>query len=298
VTALVSVVLLSTTLVMHVGLARGATTLCTPDPGWSGTDAVVTAELLDLLNQHRVLLGLPPLDTSPTLTDAAVWKSRHMAHYGYLSHDDPAPPRARTWQQRVAECGYPGATPAENIAYEGSAAIAMQQWLLSPGHRANIEGSRFRVAGVAATKATDRFYYFVVVFGSDDEAPQPVATESASPALENPDPSQDGSVVVPPEETTASTNVAPVVVGEKVWAVPRRWKTIRVLRNDSDADGDSLVVKMITRRPQKGRVVIDDSKKFIRYRARRGSGGSDRLRYVVADGNGGTASATVRIRIR
>ena len=30
-----------------------------------------------------------------------------MAYYGYLAHDDPAPPVARSWADRLEACGHP-----------------------------------------------------------------------------------------------------------------------------------------------------------------------------------------------
>ena len=41
-----------------------------------------------------------------TLSDAATWKARHMAQYGYFAHDDPAPPVARSAYQRALHCGF------------------------------------------------------------------------------------------------------------------------------------------------------------------------------------------------
>lgn len=319
--ALVVVLALSATLLLDVGYARSATTLCTPDPSWPSVDGGATAELSSLLNQHRSVLGLPALKVSPTLSDAASWKAQHMAHFGYLSHDDPAPPRARTFSQRALECGYPHQA-AENIAYYPSAALAFQQWLLSPSHRGNIEDPNMRASGVAAAQTAGGSYYWVMIFGAvadagstDPVSTDPSSTQTPTPdasATEDPSPeptSTDGSGTPAPDETTPVAspapddgtdvvNHAPDAARDLVRVRRGRWVKIFVLKNDSDIDGDTLRIKKIARRPSKGRAVIADSRAFIRYKARAGATGRDRFSYVVSDGRGGTARATVRIRIR
>ncbi|MBA3364216.1 MAG: hypothetical protein H0U03_00280, partial [Actinobacteria bacterium] len=136
---------------------------CTPGADWPAerTDA---ARLVDLVNQHRSGLGLPALRVSPALSASAVWKSRHMAKYGYMAHDDPAPPVARSWFQRIQACGY-SAGAGENIAagFQSPEAV-MQGWLNSPGHKANIESTSWRVIGVGGAAA-----YWTQNFGSTDD---------------------------------------------------------------------------------------------------------------------------------
>ncbi len=80
------------------------------------------------------------LAVDATLSDAAVWKARHMAQYQYFAHDDPAPPVARTAYSRKLQCGY-SSTPrwGENIAGPEPPSDVMNSWINSPGHRANLE---------------------------------------------------------------------------------------------------------------------------------------------------------------
>src|SRR3954449_10505194 len=89
---------------------------CTPGGDWPATKADLSTAVLALVNQHRATVGAPALMTSPTLAAAAAWKARHMAKYGYMTHDDPAPPVARTPADRLAACGYVGGW-GENIAF-------------------------------------------------------------------------------------------------------------------------------------------------------------------------------------
>jgi uncharacterized protein YkwD len=128
-----------------------AATGCVPEGTWPAARGDLAAQVVDLVNAHRARLGLQALAVSPTLTAAATWKARHMAAYSYLAHDDPAPPAARTSGERLAECGYPRASWGENIAagYE-TAQAALDGWLASPGHRANLERPEYRATGVGA----------------------------------------------------------------------------------------------------------------------------------------------------
>lgn len=166
---------------------------CTPSPSWPAAQADLATQVVALVNAHRAALGLQPLALSPTLTAAATWKARHMAQYGYMDHDDPGPPLARTADERIAACGYTAGAWGENIA-EGyaTAQSVVGGWLDSPEHRANIENPDFVATGVAAAGTSA---YWSQTFGSLldagsvmpaplTEAPAPAA--SAAPAVPTP----------------------------------------------------------------------------------------------------------------
>ncbi|MEA3239624.1 MAG: Ig-like domain-containing protein, partial [Candidatus Bipolaricaulota bacterium] len=70
--------------------------------------------------------------------------------------------------------------------------------------------------------------------------------------------------------------------------------TILVLSNDSDPDGDSLVVESVTH-PANGTVSNNGSN--ITYTADAGFGGIDTFSYTVADGKGGTSTAKVIVAV-
>jgi len=144
---------------------------CIPGSDWPVERADLAAEVVVLVNQHRASIGLQPLVASPTLTASAVWKSRHMAKYGYMAHSDPAPPVARGAFDRTETCGYPAnSSQGENIAYGYPTARAvMDGWLASPGHRQNIEGASFRAIGVGAAFGSMGFAW-TQNFGSVDDS--------------------------------------------------------------------------------------------------------------------------------
>jgi uncharacterized protein YkwD len=253
------------------GLAVGASAVsagdCTAGADWGTPRQSLAPAVLGLVNARRSTLGLSPLRSSPTLTNAALWKARHMAKYGYFGHDDPAPPIARSPFQRIAACGYPGAQVGENIAlgYRTPESV-MQAWLLSPGHRANIETSNWTVLGVGVAQSATGVLYWVQDFGSTDD--------SQVPANRLPIPQPDRR------------------------AVRRNHRlVIRVLRNDHDPDGDPLKVVRLVKRPHWGRVKLRSGGSLV-YEAAHNFVGRDRFRYEVADGKGGVASAPVIVRVR
>jgi uncharacterized protein YkwD/chitodextrinase len=141
---------------------------CNADAAWPAKNQAFADQVVALVNQHRAAMGLVQLKVSPTLTAAAVWKARHMAYYRYMQHDDPAPPIARLWYQRVQACGYTGGGMGENIAYGyPTPQDVMTGWLNSPGHKANIENATYRVIGVGAAGST---VYWAQDFGTTDDS--------------------------------------------------------------------------------------------------------------------------------
>jgi uncharacterized protein YkwD len=142
---------------------------CTPGSDWGTSRPDLASQVVTLINNHRTSMGLVALNVSPTLTNAAVWKARHMARYSYMQHDDPAPPIARTVPDRLEACGYPSRTSGwgENIAYGYSTPSAVvQAWLNSAGHRANIENASYRSTGVGAAASASGVLYWSQEFGT------------------------------------------------------------------------------------------------------------------------------------
>jgi uncharacterized protein YkwD len=168
---------LSVALVSAAGAAPAASVAvvgnCTPEATWGTVNSSYASQVVTLVNNHRTAMGLNALKVSPTLTNAAVWKSRHMAYYGYMQHDDPAPPIARTVSQRLAACGYPSSTSGwgENIAYGYQSPTAvMNGWLNSSGHKANIENSSYRTIGVGVASNSNGTLYWTQDFGTFDDS--------------------------------------------------------------------------------------------------------------------------------
>ncbi|MBA2460485.1 MAG: CAP domain-containing protein [Actinobacteria bacterium] len=160
---------------------------CTPAADWGMARDDLAAQAIQLVNAHRASLGLRQLAVSGALQASAVWKARHMARYQYMSHNDPAPPVARSAAQRMQDCGY-SASWGENIAYGyPTAQSVFDGWLASPGHRANIENPNWAAIGSGAASGSG-YIFWAQAFGSvpDGGSPPP------PPPLPPPPPPDDG----------------------------------------------------------------------------------------------------------
>ena len=133
-------------------------------------------EILDEVNHARAsarscgerpFTAAPPLAWNPALGDAALAHSRDMATRRYFSH------RARDGSQaaeRAARAGYTWRRVGENIAFgQRSPREAVEGWLDSPGHCANIMNRDFTEMGAAFGVTPQRqagIIYWTQVFGT------------------------------------------------------------------------------------------------------------------------------------
>ena len=177
---------------------------CSFDSGWGTNESALAQQVVALTNEHRATLGLSPLGFSPTLTASALWKSGHMAGYGYFSHDDAAfEPLAqpRSWRQRVLDCDYPSnAGYGENIAagYTSPQAV-MEGWIESQGHRENIENASYQAIGVGVVKDTSGRLWWTQNFGTRiDGGGSPPRPPTPPPAPLPPEPQPPGPGPTPP----------------------------------------------------------------------------------------------------
>jgi hypothetical protein len=95
--------------------------------------------------------------------------------------------------------------------------------------------------------------------------------------------------------TVAGSNNPPVANDDTATANEDQPVTITVLANDTDADGDSLVVQSVT--PGAHGVVAVNAGGTVTYTPSAGFHGSDSLTYAISDGRGGAATATVSVQI-
>ena len=180
---------------------------CVADASWGTSNASFAAQVVTLVNQERARAGLPGLAVSSALQRAADWKSLHMAGYGYMAHDDPAPPVARSAFQRIADCGYASSGVGENVAYgQRTPAEVMAAWMSSPGHRDNILRASFRAIGVGAAVNSAGTWFWTQDFGAvaDGSTPPPPAPPPPTPPPPTPPPP-----TTPPPPGTPVTPPAP-----------------------------------------------------------------------------------------
>jgi uncharacterized protein YkwD len=259
------------------GAASAQTTSCTPGSDWGTLRADYARQVVDLVNDHRASLGLRRLVLSPALGRAAEWKALHMARFDYFAHSDLD---GRTAFQRARDCGYPSSYVGENIylnVWSPEAAVA--GWLASPGHRANIETPHYAATGVGvALAANGGRLLWVQKFGDVDDT-----TVQPTPATV-------------PTSGEAAWNAAPRAGADSARLRRGAVRLVRVLRNDSDPDGDRVRLVGIVRQPQHGRASVRADGTIV-YRPRAGFVGRDTLTYRIADGRGGYARAAVVLRI-
>lgn len=107
-----------------------------------------------------------PLAWNARLENAARVHSKDMADKNYLAHEARDGSRAG---ERAQQAGYRWQRIGENIAAgQGSARNAMEGWLSSPGHCANIMNPHFAEMGAAyaINKESDLLIYWTQVFGT------------------------------------------------------------------------------------------------------------------------------------
>jgi hypothetical protein len=124
-------------------------------------------QLVRLTNVERANNGLPPLKAASELMQAAQFHSDWMASHDCFAHNCPGEP---DWVTRIVNAGYANAEAlGENIAAGyGSANEAVQAWMNSPGHRANMLGADFREAGGGYAYSASAYYhrYWTMDFGA------------------------------------------------------------------------------------------------------------------------------------
>jgi hypothetical protein len=95
--------------------------------------------------------------------------------------------------------------------------------------------------------------------------------------------------------TIAAVNDAPIATADVVTTNEDTAITIPVLANDTDVEGNSLVVTGVSGGPANGTLLNNNGS--FRYTPNTNFNGSDSFTYTISDGNGGTASATVNITV-
>jgi hypothetical protein len=93
----------------------------------------------------------------------------------------------------------------------------------------------------------------------------------------------------------ALVNVAPVARPDVFRLTPSRApETLEVLANDTDADGDDLIISSVST-PRTGRVQVSSDRKRLLYRTTEDFRAQDSFKYTVTDQFGGSSEALVRI---
>lgn len=119
---------------------------------------------VERVNEVRVAHGLQPLVVSPELTAAAQAHAEDMARQNYFSHDSKD---GTLWYERIIRY-YPNwRTLGENIAgVYSTKEAAVEGWLASAGHYANIVNPDFQEVGLGHAVGGDYGHYHVMDLGA------------------------------------------------------------------------------------------------------------------------------------
>ena len=162
------------TLLFSLLLLAGAATASAAD---DQLNEITAENVLRLMNEYRAEAALPPLGSEKRLMLAAEDRMRHMEDEGYWAHNAPDGMRPFVW---VKARNYEFRMVGENLAtgFE-TAALLVQSWMESPGHRANIMSSDFEDCGIAiidgSTLGPASGKAIVVLFGRQHDGAKLVA---------------------------------------------------------------------------------------------------------------------------
>ncbi|GAB5493501.1 MAG: hypothetical protein Phog2KO_37160 [Phototrophicaceae bacterium] len=166
----------------------------------------ISAPFFDLVNAIRIEAGVRPLGYDGRLLSAAQQHNDDMLINGNFSHTGSD---GSDVSQRVEQYNYQWGTVAENILVRSNLSVqgAFEQWLNSPGHRANmLNGDNVHMA-VAYGQADDGSYYFTMVLGRPIDYVAPVAPVAPPEIAETVVGTEEA--LPPTEEVAVETNAEP-----------------------------------------------------------------------------------------
>jgi hypothetical protein len=136
--------------------AAGVTQRNSPaSDGRSGNMHAEAGRIFALANQARAQAGVGRLDWDPALADAALQHCLRMAAEGPISHQYDGEPDLST---RTAQAGAHYSVIEENVAMGPSADTIHDEWMHSPGHRANLLSPDVDRVGIAVVAAHGSLY--------------------------------------------------------------------------------------------------------------------------------------------
>jgi len=119
--------------------------------------------MLCLVNQERGKSGLPNLGLDERLNQAAQQHCDFQAETDSMTHDGSSGDSPGT---RMTQFGYNWVACAENISFgQSDEQECMQEWMASPGHRANILGDFTHFGAAVSNSGSTPFY--TQDFGND-----------------------------------------------------------------------------------------------------------------------------------
>lgn len=118
-------------------------------------------EVFDLINAKRVANGLTTLKIDDELQNVARIKAQDMVDNNYFSHTSPT---YGSPFDMIKSFGITYKTAGENIAGNSSNNSAVNAWMNSEGHRANILNSSLNYTGIGVVSSTKYGKIYVQMF--------------------------------------------------------------------------------------------------------------------------------------
>jgi len=135
----------------------------------------IETQIHTLINEQRTANSLPALSFDEALASIARKHSQDMARRNYFEHDDP---EGHDFYWRMQQDGYNCGISIGNMIYQGAeniyeesgyptssiASSAVDSWMTSEGHRANILTPYWRNEGIGIAKSGSGAVYVTQVF--------------------------------------------------------------------------------------------------------------------------------------
>lgn len=126
----------------------------------SASTAEMEAVVYDRINEIRQQEGLNTLQPNGALGEVARQYSQRMAEEDFFDHISPT---GDAPAERVSEANILYSVVGENLFTSTNApdpaSLAVQSWMDSPGHRANIVRSSFTETGIGVWQRDSTFYF-------------------------------------------------------------------------------------------------------------------------------------------
>lgn len=118
----------------------------------------IEIEIMELINDHRLSIGLNPLHNIDIIKAQAFNHTDYMIEHDNVSHDN-------FYQRKLfLESSLGARNVSENVAYGfTSAQTVVNAWLNSPNHKANIEGN-FTDFDLSADQNAEGDWYYTNIF--------------------------------------------------------------------------------------------------------------------------------------
>ena len=118
-------------------------------------------EVFDLINEQRTNNGLTALKMDSEALNVARIKAQDMVDNNYFSHNSPI---YGSPFQMLNSFKVTYKTAGENIAGNSSNSGAVNAWMNSSGHKANILNSSFNYTGIGVVKSSKYGKIYVQIF--------------------------------------------------------------------------------------------------------------------------------------